>query len=446
MNIHVQVSDDPLHARRRIGSAGAQYPGRLRRRRAGRLLVRPRRSADRRQSKLCRASTGWRRRRCGRAQRCTTSPMALEAAGTCPMAVDDYVAYCRAIQERDEPRVWCVTLADGRVLRVRQAPTPDGGWVAIHADVSEARETRRLREACETLQALIDRVPGHLWVKDCDSRFVFANQAQATDYGRAAVADLVGLTDFDFRAPEMAKKRRRNELEVIFNGEPIVDRDETLVAADGRRASVSDRRRRRCATPPVGSPASSASNSTRPPPRRPSRRPTNSTFSTWSPPAQRPKRRSGRCCASSKRNRCGVVASVLRLDPGGERLRYAARSNSARGVAGGERGPTPRLRRARFRRSRGAARAERQRRRRRRFQLGGARRPGRRKRLRRLLGDAHPRQGRRPAGRLRRLRARVAGADPRRRRAERTSPAAWRRSPSSARFRPPPWRAIKALM
>ena len=46
--------------------------------------------------------------------------MALEAAGTCPMPVDDYVAYCRAIQERNEPRVWCVTLADGRVLRVRQ--------------------------------------------------------------------------------------------------------------------------------------------------------------------------------------------------------------------------------------------------------------------------------------------------------------------------------------
>ena len=48
------------------------------------------------------------------------------------MAVDDYVAYCRAIQARGEPRVWCVTLADGRILRVRQEPTPDGGWAAIH--------------------------------------------------------------------------------------------------------------------------------------------------------------------------------------------------------------------------------------------------------------------------------------------------------------------------
>ena len=158
---------------------------------------------------------------------------AFQAAGTCPMAVDDYVAYCGAIQARGEPRVWCVTLADGRVLQVRQEPTPDGGWAAIHADVSEARETRRLRETCATMQTLIDSVPGHLWVKDCDGRFVVANKALAADFGRGAATDLVDFTDFDFRAPEAAKELRRLELGVILTGEPMVDREETLVTAQG---------------------------------------------------------------------------------------------------------------------------------------------------------------------------------------------------------------------
>ena len=304
------------------------------------------------------------------------------------MAVDDYVAYCRAIQARGEPRVWCVTLADGRVLRVRQEPTPDGGWVAIHADVSEARETRRLREACATLQTLIDHVPGHLWVKDCDSRFVFANHALAADVGRGGVADLVGLTDFDFRAPEAAKERRRLELGVILTGEPIVDREETLVTASGAA------KRFRSTTTTLRDAAgriagllgveleAAAPKATEAPADEfdildmvASGAPAGATL--------------GALLGFVEAHSSGVVASVLRLDPGGERLRHAARSNLPEAFRRRPRvcastpprppSPTP-----------GAARAERQRRPRRRSPLGRSRRPGRRERLWRLLGDADP--------------------------------------------------------
>ncbi|MGA2494176.1 MAG: PAS-domain containing protein [Roseiarcus sp.] len=251
---------------------------------------------------------------------------ALQAAGTCPMAVDDYVAYCRAIQSRGEPRVWCVTLADGRVLRVRQEPTPDGGWVAIHADVSEARETRRLREACATMQALIDRVPGHLWVKDCDSRFVFANQTLATDYGRGAVADLVGLSDFDFRAPEAAKERRRRELGVILAGDSIINHEEILVAASGETkrfqsttTTLRDADGRIAGLVGVELEAAALKASEAPADELDildmvaSGAPASATLGALL----------GLIEAQSR----GVVASALRLDPGGERLRYAAQSN-----------------------------------------------------------------------------------------------------------------------
>jgi PAS domain S-box-containing protein len=251
---------------------------------------------------------------------------ALQAAGTCPMEVEYYVAYCRAIQARGEPRDCCVTLADARVLRVRQEPTADGGWVAIHADVSEARETRRLKEACETLQALIDRVPGHLWVKDCNGRFVFANRALATDYGHGAVADLIGLSDFDFRPSEAAKERRRLELGVILAGEPIVEREETLVAASGAikrfrstTTTLRDAGGRIAGLVGVEIEAAAPKPSETPPDEldvldmTASGAPADATL--------------GALLHFIEAQSCGVVASALRLDPGGERLRYATRSN-----------------------------------------------------------------------------------------------------------------------
>ena len=45
-----------------------------------------------------------------------------------------------------------------------------------------------------SLQALIDRLPDNLWVKDVNSRFVIANQATATRMGFAGPADLMGKT------------------------------------------------------------------------------------------------------------------------------------------------------------------------------------------------------------------------------------------------------------
>ena len=251
---------------------------------------------------------------------------ALAAAGTAPMAADDYVAYCRAIQARGEPRVWCVTLADRRILRVRQEPTPDGGWAAIHADVSEGRETRRLKEACQTLQALIDRVPGHLWVKDCDGRFVFANQGLATDYGCAAVADLVGLADFDFRPPAAAKERRRRELGVIFTGDPMVARDEAWVAAGG------ETKRFRSTTTPLRDAAGQIAGligveleaAASPAPASPADELDILDMVASDATAGATL---GALLSLIEAQSRGVVASVLRLDPGGERLRYATRSN-----------------------------------------------------------------------------------------------------------------------
>ena len=86
-----------------------------------------------------------------------------------------------------------------------------------------------------SLQALIDRVPDNLWVKDAESRFVIANKAIAAEYGRAEPADLFGLTDFDLHPPEVAQQFFDIEQNIIRTGQPMIDMEESSSIALGAK-------------------------------------------------------------------------------------------------------------------------------------------------------------------------------------------------------------------
>jgi len=78
------------------------------------------------------------------------------AVGTCPMAVDDYVAYVTAIAEKREDRDWSVSLSDGRTIRVRFRPSPDGGWVATPGESGEGiHAVMRLARASSSHAAVL---------------------------------------------------------------------------------------------------------------------------------------------------------------------------------------------------------------------------------------------------------------------------------------------------
>ena len=92
---------------------------------------------------------------------------------------------------------------------------PDGSWVATHEDITELTANRQIVDERISLQALIDWVPDYLWVKDTESRFVVVNSALAADSGRDKTSDMIGLTDFDLHAPELAQKFRLIEQRVL---------------------------------------------------------------------------------------------------------------------------------------------------------------------------------------------------------------------------------------
>ncbi len=155
------------------------------------------------------------------------------AAGTSAMSTDDYLALARTVNSGTASRTWTASLADGRTIQVCHQPMSDGGWVSTHEDITELATKRQIVDERISLQTLIDWVPDYLWVKDTQSRFVVVNSALAADSGRDKTSDMIGLTDFDLHAPELAQKFRLIEQEVLNSGQPMIDEEEFVVDASG---------------------------------------------------------------------------------------------------------------------------------------------------------------------------------------------------------------------
>jgi diguanylate cyclase (GGDEF)-like protein/PAS domain S-box-containing protein len=122
-------------------------------------------------------------------------------------------------------------LTDGRVIAVVNYPLPDGGWVATHDDITDARR----RE--ESFRLLFDRSPVPMWVFDQgDLRFLAVNDAAIALYGYAR-EQFMSMTVEQLRRPEERDRFRRflHSLPDSQLGESIGQH----VAADGTILDVS---------------------------------------------------------------------------------------------------------------------------------------------------------------------------------------------------------------
>jgi PAS domain S-box-containing protein len=75
------------------------------------------------------------------------------------------------------------------------------------------------------LRTMIDLIPAFIYAKDVGSRFIAMNAALARNMGTVA-ADAIGKTDFDFFAPELAKKFYTDEQALLKSGAAIIDLEE----------------------------------------------------------------------------------------------------------------------------------------------------------------------------------------------------------------------------
>jgi diguanylate cyclase (GGDEF)-like protein/PAS domain S-box-containing protein len=155
------------------------------------------------------------------------------AVGTSTMATEEYLAWCATVISNPERSTWNSELRDGRTIRVCHQPMPDGGYVATHEDITELEAGRMVAKERESLQALIDKVPDKLWVKDAQGRFAIANRATASEYGLPGPAALIGKTDFDLYTHEDAQQFFEIEQKIIGSGHAAADMDERIVDASG---------------------------------------------------------------------------------------------------------------------------------------------------------------------------------------------------------------------
>jgi PAS domain S-box-containing protein len=114
-----------------------------------------------------------------------------------------------------------------------------GRAVAVAIEHHELKLARRaaaegLERERALLRTLIDNIPDAVYVKDDESRFLLANSALARLAGTRQPSDLIGRTDADFFPSRHADGFRADEQRVLA-GQPLLNQEETLPAADGTR-------------------------------------------------------------------------------------------------------------------------------------------------------------------------------------------------------------------
>jgi PAS domain S-box-containing protein len=111
------------------------------------------------------------------------------------------------------------------------------GAVNILVDITGRKEAERaLAESEERFARFMDHVPGLAWIKDQDGRYVYANEAAATAFGRTR-DQLYGRTDADLFPLETSARFLDNDRRAMVTGSGV-DVIETLTHEDGVHHSL----------------------------------------------------------------------------------------------------------------------------------------------------------------------------------------------------------------
>jgi PAS domain S-box-containing protein len=110
------------------------------------------------------------------------------------------------------------------------------GACGVVRDITDRKESlARLRESQEMLQLVLDNIPQRVFWKDRGSRYVGCNRLFAKDCGYESPSEIVGKDDFDTACEADAERSRRDDLQVMENGQAKLNSEEPQVRKDGNR-------------------------------------------------------------------------------------------------------------------------------------------------------------------------------------------------------------------
>ncbi|MBF8296611.1 MAG: hypothetical protein HW389_3156 [Bacteroidetes bacterium] len=151
--------------------------------------------------------------------------------------------YCRRFSERSvEPLMSRrIRLANGKEAYVETSNSfiegSDGGRyvLSIFHDITERKHMEQALERERALLAtVINNLPDSIFAKDTDSRFILNNDAHIHALGAQSQSEVVGKSDFDFRARHLAEGMFIDDQEVIHSGKCVVEKEEQTVDPSGR--------------------------------------------------------------------------------------------------------------------------------------------------------------------------------------------------------------------
>ena len=94
--------------------------------------------------------------------------------------------------------------------------------VMYDKDISEYQNVMgKLNYEKYLMNTLINNIPVHIYIKDCESRFIMVDKGSAQSFGLNDPEQVVGKTDFDFFSHEHAQQAYEDEQLIIRTGVPI---------------------------------------------------------------------------------------------------------------------------------------------------------------------------------------------------------------------------------
>jgi PAS domain S-box-containing protein len=129
----------------------------------------------------------------------------------------------------------------GRLIAVQLHSIPvkgsDEETTFCKTAITDITKRKEMEEAIahdrNLLRTLIDNLPDCIYVKDKQGRFLVANLATAHLMGAATPNNLLGKTDSDFYPPKLAAEYRADDEELMRSGQPLVNKDEPHLDANG---------------------------------------------------------------------------------------------------------------------------------------------------------------------------------------------------------------------
>jgi PAS domain S-box-containing protein len=136
-----------------------------------------------------------------------------------------------------------VSLPDGRIISVTNAPAPGGGWVSTHDDISERRLAEEERDRIRTfLDTIIENVPATIVVKDArEHRYVLVNRHGEEFFGMSR-SEMIGKNAGDFFPQEQAEVISARDKEALRSRpQLLIENSQTHIPRRGMRVITTKR-------------------------------------------------------------------------------------------------------------------------------------------------------------------------------------------------------------